>query len=168
MCVILQHTFLHDRNELRNESFNAITTRHSKTPQDFDLMCFCLVMAWCAHLDSRCQPIYKVQWRVSCPQQTTFCLESSICTTKKDSNPCEISRTGASKTLQPCPRHTVHDHWWCVSLAHTQIVHMHVVLLSLLCIHPNLLLDYTKLQLGCIDCYYYLHTCELVAVCSQV
>ena len=47
-------------------------------------------------------------------------------------------------------------------LVHAQPVHMLIVLLSLLCTWPTptVLLEYTQLQLGCIDTDCYLHACE--------
>ena len=51
------------------------------------------------------------------------------------------------------------------NLAHAQIVLVLIVLLSLLCTlymaySYTILLEYTNLQLGCIDCYCYVHACE--------
>ena len=47
-------------------------------------------------------------------------------------------------------------------LVHAQPVHVLIVLLSLLCTWPTptALLEYTQLQLGCIDTDCYLHACE--------
>ena len=47
--------------------------------------------------------------------------------------------------------------------AHAQIVPVLIVLLNLLCTlpyTPTVLLEYTSLQLGCIEYYCYLHACE--------
>ena len=68
-----------------------------------------------------------------------------------------------SQVQAPGPRHAT-----CIiddevfTLAHAYPVHMLIVLLSLLCTSstPTAQLEYTKLQLECIDCYCYLHACE--------
>ena len=99
-----------------------------------------------------------------------------------DGDPIEILRTSVSVTaFQPWPRHVaciidddghvaciIDDDMlvWlmpslCTCSLYYQVFCVHS-LLSLFCLNTQ------KLQLGCIDCYYYLHACELVAACSQI
>ena len=82
---------------------------------------------------------------------------------KIDSNPSEILRTSTSKLSSLDSGHAariIDDNVF--NLACAQIVL--IVLLSLLSTYPTptVLLEYTKLQLSCIDCYCCLHACEHV------
>ena len=70
---------------------------------------------------------------------------------KIDNGPSEILKTSVSKLLDLGTLLASLS----VSLAHTQVL---IVLLSLLCT-LTVLLEYTKLQLGCIVYYCYLHAC---------
>ena len=100
--------------------------------------------------------------RVSCPQQITctFCIEwihlyhkLRMATLVKFREQAHQSHGSAC---------CLHHWWWCVSLSHAQCV------TSFLCT-LIVLLEYTKLQLSCKDCYYhYLHASMRVAVCIQV
>ena len=125
---------------------------------DFALrLCLSIVTAWCAHLDSRCQRL-RVQWRGSCPQQTTGPLPWKLNLYHKiDGDPSEISRrrTSSFATLAA----SFIDDDTLASLAHSQIVHMFIT-------KSSVLLEYTKLQLGCIDCYCYF-ACMWASSCMQ-
>ena len=91
---------------------------------------------------------------------------------KIDGDPSEISRTSTSKHSSLVPARCLHHWWWCVSLAHAQIVHVLIVLPSLLCtcLLPLFCLSTQSCSLAALICYCYLHACmqsSMVNNCIQ-
>ena len=80
---------------------------------------------------------------------------------KVEGDPSEISRTSASKHNslrqgKPCCIIDDDVYWHTPRLCTAYCITNFSVYMSI----PTVLLEYTNLQLGCIDCYCYLHACE--------
>ena len=94
-------------------------------------------MAWFAHLDSRCQRL-RVKWRVSCPQRTTFHIESPPSVPSDRRRSVKSWEQASELPVSSLGRGTPLIMTSVFNLAHAQPVHILIVLLSLLCIWPNL------------------------------
>ena len=146
--------FLCNRNKLSNESCNATTTRHSIIAK-LARFCFKALLSSYSMMCSPSWPLSVNESPMKTKLPTTNYLspwENSICITRQTMTQvkfrkqvlklCNLDLGALLESLS-------------ISLAHTQVL---IVLLSLLCT-LTVLLEYTKLQLGCIVYYCYLHAC---------